>query len=460
MSSRCHSILFPAALLSTLLLATPAIPRPTVDGCPVFPPDNVWNVRVDDLPVHASSALWIDTIGDDVPLHADFGSGEYPPGSGSPIGIPWVSVAGDQPRVPVSFLYDDESDPGPYPIPADAPIEGGAGSDGDRHVLVLDRDVCRLYELFDARTLDGGASWSAGSGAIFDLGSNELRPRTWTSADAAGLPILPGLVRYEEAVAAAGIGHALRFTAPETRRDFVWPARHFASSLTDARYPPMGIRVRLRAGFDLSGMSTQARAVAEALQIYGALLADNGSAWFLSGVPDERWDNDALRDLRRIRGRDLEVVDVSSLIVGPDTGATTRGEGPDGPDQPDEPDEPEDPNPCVADERTHCLAGDRFGVRASFTAHDGAAGEGRVVALTGDTGAFWFFDPDNVEVIVKVLDACAISGRFWVFAAGLTDVEVELRVVDSTTGEARIYRNAAGTPFAPVQDTGAFDACP
>jgi hypothetical protein len=294
---------------------------PEIGSCLVFPRDNIWNVRVDSPPVHPDSDIWIQTIGSSLGLKADFGSGVWPPGSNSPIGIPFTSVPGTQPLVPVSFLYDDESDPGPYPIPPDAPIEGGPDSDGDRHVLVVEKDGCILYELFDAWPQDNGASWSAGSGAIFDLGSNDLRPAGWTSADAAGLPILPGLVRYDE-VAAGAILHALRFTVPQTQRAYVWPARHFASSLTGVQYPPMGIRVRLRSDFDLSGFSAENRVILQALKEFGMMLADNGSAWFLSGVPDERWDNDDLRQLGTVQGSDFEVVDASSLMVDPDSGQT------------------------------------------------------------------------------------------------------------------------------------------
>lgn len=286
--------------------------------CPLFPADNVWNARVDHLPVHPRSAEYIARIGDQKNLHPDFGSGVWPPGSTSPIGIPFVVVPGSQPRVSVSFYYNDESDPGPYPIPPNAPIEGGPDGTGDRHVLVLDRDACRLYELYDARPQADG-SWTAGSGAIFDLSSHALRPDGWTSADAAGLPILPGLIRYDE-VAGGAITHALRFTANRTQRAYVWPARHFASTITDPSYPPMGQRFRLKAGYDISGFSPQVRVILQALKAYGLILADNGSDWFISGAPDERWDNDVLRELRQVSGSALEAVDVSSLMLDPDSG--------------------------------------------------------------------------------------------------------------------------------------------
>lgn len=300
--------------------AAPAQPPPTIAGCDVFPADNIWNTPVDALPLDLNSDDYVETIGADAPVHPDFGSGDWPPGSGSPIGIPYVDVPGDQPAVPITFVdYGDESDPGPYPIPPDAPIEGGANGDGDRHVLVLDRDDCVLYELFDAHPQDGGAWWEAGSGAIFDLGSHALRPAGWTSADAAGLPILPGLVRYDE-IADGAIHHALRFTAPQTREEYVWPARHFASDLTAERYPPMGQRFRLRADFDTSSYSPHVQVILRALKTYGMVLADNGSPWYLSGVPDERWDNDILRELRDVRGSDFEAVDVSRLMLEPDSG--------------------------------------------------------------------------------------------------------------------------------------------
>jgi hypothetical protein len=281
----------------------------------VFPYDNIWNVPVDTLPVAANSAAYVNTIGAGKTMHADFGSGTW---DGGPIGIPFVAVPGTQARVPVTFDYADESDPGPYPIPPNAPIEGGPDSSGDRHVLVVDQDNCILYELFDAWPQANG-SWQAGSGAIFNLRSNALRPAGWTSADAAGLPILAGLVRYDE-VAAGEIRHALRFTAPQTRQAYVWPARHYASSLTGSQYPPMGQRFRLKAGYDISGFAPDVRVILAALKKYGMILADNGSAWYLSGAPDERWDNDDLHQLSQIPGSAFEAVDESSLMIDQDSG--------------------------------------------------------------------------------------------------------------------------------------------
>jgi hypothetical protein len=277
--------------------------------CPVFPKSSQWNQRVDKLPLLSNSAAMIDAIGAGGGVHADFGSGLY---DGGPIGIPYTTVSRRQRKVRVSFDYADESDKGPYPIPPKAPIEGGAGASGDRHVIVVDRDACRLYELFAAYPQNAGATWKAGSGAIWSLKSNKLRPAGWTSADAAGLPILPGLARYED-LQKGGIDHALRFTAPRTRRAYIYPARHYASSLTDPDLPAMGQRFRLKSSFDVSGFPKQARAVLNALKVYGMIMADNGSAWYISGSPDSRWNNDDLHSLGKVHGSDFEVVDTSGL---------------------------------------------------------------------------------------------------------------------------------------------------
>jgi hypothetical protein len=294
----------------TLLALGGAAPAaaPTIAGCPVFPATNVWNQPVDKLPVAKDSATLVRSIGLDSPVHADFGSGLY---DGQRIGIPYVVVGAGTPRSRVGFEYADESDKGPYPIPADVPIEGQPNpDDGDRHALIVDRSTCTLYELY-ALHRQGGA-WAAGSGAIWSLRSNRLRPATWTSADAAGLPIFPGLARYDE-VAAGAIDHALRFTAPSTRRAFIYPARHYASDSTDPSLPPMGLRVRLKASFPISGFPPQARVVLVALKRYGMILADNGSPWYISGAPDPRWSNDQLHTLGRLTGADFEVVDTSRL---------------------------------------------------------------------------------------------------------------------------------------------------
>ncbi|MEZ4240448.1 MAG: hypothetical protein R3F59_30695 [Myxococcota bacterium] len=276
-------------------------------ACPMFPADNPWNTDISAYPVHPDSDTYIASIGAGTALHPDFGTAWQ----GDPIGIPYVEVPGDQPRVPVSFRWPDESDPGPYPIPPDAPVEAG----GDRHVLVLDRDGCALYELFDARTADAGASWQAGSGAVFDLRSNDLRPAGWTSADAAGLPILPGLVRYDEVVEQGAVAHALRFTVSRSQRGYVPPATHFASDDPDPALPPMGLRLRLKASVDCSALSPEVQVLCAAFQRYGLFVADNGSDWYVSGAPDPRWDDDALHDLGALHGDDFEVVATGAVVT-------------------------------------------------------------------------------------------------------------------------------------------------
>lgn len=275
-----------------------------------FPASDPWNTRVDAAPVDPASATLIASIGAEAMLHMDFGASW----DGGPFGIPYVVVGADQPKVAVSFDAADESDPGPYPIPPDAPVEGGAAADGDRHVLVVDASTRTLYELYDAHPQPDG-SWHAGSGAVFDLEAGTARPAGWTSADAAGLPILPGLVRYDE-VAAGHIDHAIRFTVSSTRRAFVAPATHWASADPDPALPPMGLRVRLRADFDVSGYPTQARVILEAMQTYGMIVADNGSDWFVSGTPDSRWYDDQLNTLKDVPGGAFEVVTTGPVTAG------------------------------------------------------------------------------------------------------------------------------------------------
>jgi hypothetical protein len=294
-------------------------PAASIGGCSLFPANNIWNTDISALPVAANSGTIIASIGASGHLHPDFGSGTY---NGEPIGIPYAVVPASQPGVAVSFQYADESNPGPYPIPANAPIEGGASSSGDRHVLIVQSGACKLYELYASYPQSNG-SWKAGSGAVWNLNSNALRPSTWTSADAAGLPILPGLVRYDE-MASGVIVHALRFTVQNTRNTFIWPARHQASSLTGASYPPMGLRLRLKASVNISGFSAQNRVILTALKRYGMLVADNGSNWYISGAPDSRWNNDDLARLGTISGSDFEVVDTSALRVSANSGAARQ----------------------------------------------------------------------------------------------------------------------------------------
>ena len=291
--------------------------RPVATACTIFPANNVWHADVSRLPVHRGSAAYVASIGATNGVKADFGAGLW---EGGPIGIPITSVPAGQPSVKVTFRYAGESDRGPYPIPRNAKIEGGPSSGGDRHIILYDRTRCRAYELFAAYPQSDGG-WRAGSGAIFDLRANAMRTRGWTSADAAGLSILAGLVRYEE-VAAGRIDHAIRVTAPRTRNAYVWPASHSASDITDPNVPPMGLRLRLKSSVDVSRLPRQARIVAEAMKRYGVILADNGSPWFLSGAPDERWSNDALRALGGLHGSDFEAVDASSLMVSANSLAT------------------------------------------------------------------------------------------------------------------------------------------
>ena len=303
-------LLAAAAVTATLAATTASIP-PKVGGCTVFPATSVWNQRVDKLPVESDSATLIASIGLANGVHADFGSGLW---DGSRIGIPYAVVHGKTTaRSRLSFEYADESDKGPYPIPANVPIEGAPGhlDSGDRHALIVDADSCRLYELYALQR--SGTHWTAGSGAIFNLRSNALRPAGWTSADAAGLPILPGLARWDGDAATGAIRHALRFTAERTRRAYVYPARHYASSSTDPSLPPMGLRVRLKASIDISKLPPQARIVAQAMKTYGLILADNGSSWYVSGAPSPHWSNDQLHALGTLHGSDFEVVDTSSL---------------------------------------------------------------------------------------------------------------------------------------------------
>jgi hypothetical protein len=286
---------------------------PTIGSCPVFPANNIWNMRVDQLPVAANSSTFVNTIGSAAHLHPDFGT-VY---NGAPNGIPFLTVSGTQTKYPATFTYASESDPGPYAVPLDAPIEGGSQSTGDRHVITIDTDNCILYEMWSA--YPQASSWQAGSGAIFGLNSNTLRPAGWTSSDAAGLPVFPGLVRYDE-VLAGTINHALRFTVPQTRNTYVWPARHYASSLSGSQYPPMGVRFRLRANYDISSFSAANQIILKALKTYGMIVADNGSAWYLSGAPDSRWNDSDLHNLAQLTGADFEVVDVSPLMVDANSG--------------------------------------------------------------------------------------------------------------------------------------------
>jgi hypothetical protein len=274
---------------------------PPITACPMFPATNVWNRRVDGLPVASTSDALVAAIGITRTLHPDFSATGY--------GIPFNVVGSSTPRRTVSFTYASESDRVKYPIPTKPKIEGGS----DRHLLMIDTNACKLYELFAAVQTSTG--WHAGSGAVWDLRSNHLRPAGWTSADAAGLPILPGLVRYDE-VAIGAIKHAIRFTAPVTCNGYIYPARHEAGSGSCATRPPMGLRVRLKASVDISGYGTQARVILTALKRYGMILADNGSPWYITGAPSSKWNDDVLHALGGIDGSDFEVVDTTGFVNG------------------------------------------------------------------------------------------------------------------------------------------------
>jgi hypothetical protein len=289
--------------LALCAVSLPLSAQPRIGGCPVFPAKNIWNVPIDKMPVHAASAAYIATEGPDVPLHPDFG-----PSSA----IPFAVVPANQPMVPI-HLDADESDPGPYPIPPDPPLEKSE----DAHLLIVRQGECKLYEVYAAKKMPDG-TWRGGSGAVYDLRLNALRPDGWTSADAAGLPILPGLVRYDEA-ASGTIRHAIRLTVPKTGRSYVWPARHFASRLSGNQYPPMGMRFRLKAGYDISRFHPIVRTILQALKTYGMILADNGAAWYITGAPDPRWSDEILAQLKQVKGSDLEAVDVTSLQGGPNS---------------------------------------------------------------------------------------------------------------------------------------------
>ena len=302
------------AIISVAVLAlcgsADALRLPSAPRCPILPADDAWNQRVDSLPVAPNSAQLIASIGTGTGLHPDFGSGLY---NGQPIGIPFDVVTRRTPRSSVSFDYADESDHVRYPIPKTVHIEGGRASSGDRHAILVDRDACRLYELF-ALYPNAGGRWKAGSGATWSLRSNHLRPAGWTSADAAGLPIFPGLARYDE-VKRGVIDHALRFTVERTRRAYVYPARHYASDSNDPSLPPMGLRVRLKASFDVSHYPRQARIVLIALKRYGMIVADNGSNWYITGAPNPKWNNDDLHTLGRVTGSNFEVVQTGKVVV-------------------------------------------------------------------------------------------------------------------------------------------------
>jgi hypothetical protein len=298
------------SIFAVLALVPSVRASPRIAGCPVFPANNPWNQRVDQLPVAKHSGQMVANIGLNAPVMPDFGSAVY--NGEVAIGDPITVVVNRTRWVHVHFRWPSQSNRGLYPLPSHVAIQGGPDATGDRHVIVVDRQNCRDYELWRAFPHDGGAWWSAGAGAVFDLRSNHLRPRGWTSADAAGLSMLAGLPRYSE-VKGGAIDHALRFSAPCTARRYVYPARHWANSCRGRWLPPMGARLRLKASVNISGLPYQARVIAVALKRYGLILADNGGPWEIQGAPNPRWNDKALLTLERLKGRDFEVANTSSL---------------------------------------------------------------------------------------------------------------------------------------------------
>ncbi len=413
---------------------------------PLFPADNWWNLDVSQAPVDPSSAALVGFVGAGRGMHPDFGGDSAP--FPEIYGMVYLTVAADQPLEPVVFDYADESDPGApgrppgYPIPAEARsqpkwIEGGypgnAGAGGDKHMLIVDRDRRFLFETWDTRYNAAASRWEAGSGAVFPLDSNARRPDGWTSADAAGLAILPGLVRYDEVFGPDPIRHAFRVTVRSTN-GYVWPASHRAGGTSGAL--PMGARLRLKAVKDLSGFTDPVRKIFQAMKTYGLIVADNGTDLYVQGTYDTRWDNDVLNPaFAAIRGSDFEVVQLGWQPTGGGGGGGGGGAA------------------CVPDGSTLCLLGNRFRAEASFRDYAGNAGRAGAAELTSDTGAFWFFGAANLEMIVKVVSFCGSgANRYGVYAGGTTDVEVALTLTDTRDGTARTFTNPLGTLFAPVRD--------
>jgi hypothetical protein len=417
-----------------------ALPPPL----PLLPPDNWWNLDISNAPVDPGSAGFIGFIGADTTLHPDFG-GDDPSTSYGVYGFPYAVVPGTQALEPVTFvLYGDESDagapgrPAGYPIPAAARtqpkwIEGGfpgGCTDEDCHMLLVDRDHRILFELYQAHW--NADHWEAGSGAIFPLDSNARRPAGWTSADAAGLAIFPGLVRYDEVFGPDPIGHAFRFTVRDSN-GYVFPASHDAGSNPAA--PPLGARLRLKASKDISGYPAYVQKIFQAMKTYGLINADNGSDMYIQGTYDTRWDNDVLNPaFANLQASDFEVVQLGWKGPPPTVA-------------------------CAAGSTRLCLQGSRFAVDVQYILADAESGKGQTLPLTADTGAYWFFANSNIELLVKVLNGCAAGNHFWIFTAGLTNVQTVVTVTDTRSGAARRYVNPQGTPFAPIQDTAALP-CP
>lgn len=420
---------------------------PVVAGCAVLPADNVWNVPVDLLPLHPRSRAWIDAMGAESPLIGAAGAGAA---SSTRPRISWAQVGRPAPLRDVAFESADQSDPGPYPIPESSAVELGPSS-GPVHLVLLDSSRCTVYELYGARSEPGG--WSASSGAIYDLGSNDLRPVARVPELGPGLPLFPGLLRFDE-VDSGEIRHALSFSAPHVGAGFVWPARRALPS-SDGLAPPVGQRFRLRGDLDLSAFSERVQVVLKALQRYGMFLVEEGEPWLLSGAQDARWSEDELAELSAVRGRDFVAVDTSLIQIADDSGRVriqlesqplVSGSG--------------QPFECVPGEQVACVGGGRFDVRVHWVDGDGTPRSAHsAVTRSDDSSLFWFFEPSNWELMVKVVDGCAVNGHHWVFFAGTTDRGFTLTVADSRTGQGLVYTSPPGQPAAAVTDSDAFATC-
>jgi hypothetical protein len=446
-----------AILAGGLAAAQPATSGGPLPGpLPLFPHDNWWNLDVSAVAADSGeTANFLAHYGASAHVHPDFG-GDVAGGFPEIYGMVYVTVPGSQPLVPVAFDYADESDagapgrPAGYPIPPEAIaqpstpgdphwIEGGyPGNEdqgGDQHMLIVDRDHRILFETWQTRY--AGGQWQAGSGAVFSLDSDARRPEGWTSADAAGLAILPGLVRYDEAYGSEPIRHAFRVTLSNSD-GYVFPASHIAGSTAGAL--PFGARLRLKPGFSFPAGCVECQdpgvqRIAQAMKTYGLIFADNGSDMFISGTYDTRWNNDVLNPaLATIHAGDFEVLPL---------GYQPAAAG------------------CVPDAGTLCLNGGHFQVRAQWTDFQGNSGPGHVVPYGSDSsGMMWFFGPDNWEMLVKVLDGCGVNSHVWVFAALTTDIQYTIQAVDTLTGEIVTYTNPLGNPSPAITDTSAFTACP
>jgi hypothetical protein len=431
---------------------------PGAGNCPSFPADNVWNADVSQLPVDSHSAAWLASMNaGSTNLHPDFGSSGDP---NAPYGIPYAVVTSAHQKVPVTFDYADESDPGPYPFGPDIPIEGGQGASGDRHAIMVDASSCTLYELYAAYYVPGHST--AGSGAIWSLTSDALRPATWTSADAAGLPIFPGLLRPEEVLAGA-VTHAIRFTAQHTQKAFIWPARHQAGDTTDPNVPPMGARFRLKMSFDISGFSPATQVVLRAMQHYGLILADNGSNWYFQGAASNSWGDQLISELKRVPASAFEAVDESSLMVDPNSGATSTSPPP--PSAPSPPPPPSAPPPPAAPGGYRLVASDGgiFSFNAPFYGSTGNMTLPAPVVTTVSTPTgkgYWLLGADGA--VYPFGDAASYGSASGFHAVGMAPTaDGKGYWVVGSGGQVRAFGDATSLPDAsPPGPIGAVTPAP